>query len=134
MPSKIQGATAGNPPAGPKSMADPKHLDRPTKDKLAKGRLQIGATVDLHGLTQAEAYNLLLSFLHRAHAAGLRYVLVITGKGSSAGGDGILRRLVPVWLATAGFREIVGGFDRASRHHGGDGAIYVRLRRARKKA
>ena len=134
VPPRPAGAAVGSPAARQKSIAEPKHLDKPTKDKLAKGRLQIGATVDLHGLTQAEAHSLLLSFLHRAHAAGLRYVLVITGKGSSAGGDGVLRRQVPVWLATAGFRELVSGFDRASRHHGGDGAIYVRLRSARAKA
>lgn len=104
-------------------------LDRQTHDKLASGRLPIGARVDLHGMTQQEAYGLLLSFLGRAHAAGLRYVLVITGKGSSSRGDGVLRRSVPHWLATAPFREIVSGLDPAARNHGGAGALYVRLRR-----
>ena len=104
-------------------------LDRQTHDKLAGGRLPIGARVDLHGMTQDEAYGLLLSFLGRAHAAGLRYVLVITGKGSSSRGDGVLRRAVPHWLATAPFRVIVSGLDPAARNHGGAGALYVRLRR-----
>ena len=104
-------------------------FDAPTHDKLAKGRLPIEGRVDLHGLTQAEAYSLLLSFLHRAHAGGVRYVLVITGKGSSSGGEGILRRAVPGWLATAPFRALVSSHDHAARNQGGAGALYVRLRR-----
>lgn len=104
-------------------------LDRPTHDKIAAGRLQIEGRVDLHGLTQDQAYGLLLSFLGRAHANGIRYVLVITGKGSSSGGDGVLRRAVPGWLATAPFRPLVSSHDHAARHHGGAGALYVRLRR-----
>ena len=108
----------------------PKHvIDRPTLDKLAKGRVPIEGRVDLHGMSQDEAYFLLHSFLLRAHAGGLRYVLVITGKGSSSGGDGVLRRAVPAWLATAPFRTLVSSHDHASRNHGGSGALYVRLRR-----
>jgi DNA-nicking Smr family endonuclease len=104
-------------------------LDRPTRDKLKNGRLPIEGRVDLHGMTQDEAYSLLLSFLSRAYAGGVRYVLVITGKGSSSGGEGVLRRAVPGWLATAPFRSIVSSHDHAARNHGGAGAIYVRLRR-----
>lgn len=106
-------------------------LDEPTLEKLAKGRLPIEGRVDLHGLSQDEAYSLLFSFLHRAHAGGIRYVLVITGKGSSSGGDGILRRAVPAWLSTPAFRPLVSSHDHAARNHGGSGALYVRLRRAR---
>lgn len=106
-------------------------MDEPTLDKLAKGRLPIEGRVDLHGMTQDEAYSLLYSFLHRAHAGGIRYVLVITGKGSSSGGDGILRRSVPAWLATPAFRPFVSSHDHAARKHGGAGALYVRLRRSR---
>lgn len=106
-------------------------LDEPTLDKLSKGRLPIEGRVDLHGLTQEEAYSLLFSFLHRAHSSGIRYVLIITGKGSSSGGDGVLRRAVPAWLSTPAFRPLVSSHDHASRHHGGSGALYVRLRRTR---
>jgi DNA-nicking Smr family endonuclease len=104
-------------------------LDRPTHEKLAKGRLPIEGRVDLHGMSQEQAYSLLLSFLHRAHAGGVRYVLVITGKGSSSGGEGVLRRAVPAWLSTAPFRPLVSSHDHAARNHGGAGALYVRLRR-----
>jgi DNA-nicking Smr family endonuclease len=104
-------------------------LDGPTHEKLAKGRLPIEGRVDLHGMSQEQAYSLLLSFLHRAHAGGVRYVLVITGKGSSSGGEGVLRRAVPAWLSTAPFRPLVSSHDHAARNHGGAGALYVRLRR-----
>lgn len=108
----------------------PQHgIDRPTKTKLSKGRLPIEGKVDLHGLTQSEAHSLLLSFIHRAYADGRRHVLVVTGKGSSLGSDGVLRRAVPAWFATPSFRGLVAGYEEAARRHGGGGAIYVRLRR-----
>jgi DNA-nicking Smr family endonuclease len=125
--------TAEAPPAAArpvrKDKTPPRHFDQQTRDKLVKGRLPIEARVDLHGMTQSEAHGLLLSFLHRAHAAGLRYVLVITGKGASFGSEGALKRAVPAWLSTPLFRALVSGHDDAARQHGGVGALYVRLRR-----
>jgi DNA-nicking Smr family endonuclease len=113
----------------PKGRPQAHRFDAPTRNKLSKGRLPIEGRVDLHGLTQREAHALLLSFLHRAYADGMRYVLVITGKGSSFGSDGVLRRAVPEWLATPSFRSLISSHDSAVRHHGGSGAIYIRLRR-----
>ena len=107
----------------------PAPLEAPTRRRLAKGRTPIDASLDLHDLSQIEAHRLLLLFLQRAHADHLRHVLIITGKGSSPASEGILRRAVPMWLATAPFRPLVGGFHPAARHHGGAGALYVRLRR-----
>lgn len=118
----------GSPAPRPKQIVS-HSFDRPTHEKLAKGRLPIEGRVDLHGMSQEQAYSLLLSFLHRAHAGGVRYVLVITGKGSSSGGEGVLRRAVPAWLSTAPFRPLVSSHDHAARNHGGSGALYVRLRR-----
>ena len=114
-------------PAPPRQQIQ--HLDRTTQKKIARGKLPIEARLDLHGMRQDEAYGLLLSFLGRAHARGLRYVLVITGKGSSAASEGVLRRSVPAWFATPAFRSLVSGYEEASRSHGGGGALYVRLRR-----
>ena len=112
-----------------KSPQPPVRLDEPTHRKIAKGKLDLGARIDLHGLTQGEAHTLLHAFVHRAHAQGLRHVLVITGKGSSFRSDGILRQAVPHWFATPIFRPYVSAFEDAARHHGGNGALYVRLRR-----
>lgn len=116
---------AQKPPPRP----TPTGLDTRTHGKIAKGRLSIDARIDLHGMTQAEAHGVLLGFLHRAHASGQRHVLVITGKGNSKGGDGVLRRAVPAWLTTAPFRGLVSAHASAARQHGGEGALYIRLRR-----
>ena len=107
----------------------PQRLDEPTHRKIAKGKVSLGARIDLHGLTQGEAHTLLHAFLHRAHSEGLRHVLIITGKGASFGSDGVLRQAVPHWFSTPLFKPYVGAYEDAARHHGGHGAIYVRLRR-----
>jgi DNA-nicking Smr family endonuclease len=107
-------------------------LDRRSKQKLARGTLAIDARIDLHGRTQAEAHAALLRFLHRAQSSGAKTVLVITGKGGSGdGGRGVLKRQVPMWLALPEFRGLVVGFGAAAIGHGGEGALYVRVRRAR---
>ncbi|MGB6117855.1 MAG: Smr/MutS family protein, partial [Mesorhizobium sp.] len=105
------------------------HLDRTTQKKISKGRLPIEARIDLHGLRQDAAHSLLLSFLRRAYDSGVRYVLVITGKGSSAASDGVLKRSVPGWLTTPSFRDLVSGYEDAARNHGGEGALYIRVRK-----
>jgi DNA-nicking Smr family endonuclease len=43
----------------------------------------------------------------------------------------VLRRQVPLWLEGVEFRSLVVGFDSAASGHGGEGALYVRVRRAR---
>ncbi|MCB5202175.1 Smr/MutS family protein [Neorhizobium sp. T786] len=120
--------------ARPKRPAGNHHpLEKPVHRKLAKGRLPIEARIDLHGLFQDEAHDLLLDFLFRAHDRGLRHVLVITGKGSSMGSEGALRRAVPLWLSKPDFRFLVSSYEWAARHHGGEGALYVRLSRSRRQ-
>lgn len=115
-------------PSAPPAMAA---LDRRQRKRVAKGRDAIDGRIDLHGLTQAEAHDALAHFLHSAVRREARLVLVITGKGAREGG-GVLRRQVPLWLALPDFRGMVIGFEPAHVAHGGDGAFYVRLRRATK--
>lgn len=109
-------------------------LGRRERSHLARGRKEIEARLDLHGMTQARAHRALIGFLSRASEDGLTFVLVITGKGRSSAIDserGVLRRQVPEWLGLPEFRSLVIGFEEASIGHGGAGALYVRLRRAR---
>jgi DNA-nicking Smr family endonuclease len=105
-------------------------LGRRMKQRVARGKQVIDSRLDLHGLTQSEAHAALLRFMHNAHARDARLVLVITGKGRG-GEPGILRRQVPRWLGLPEFRAFVTGFEDAHVAHGGEGALYVRLRRAR---
>ncbi|MCA6125332.1 Smr/MutS family protein [Bradyrhizobium sp. WSM 1704] len=109
-------------------------VGRRERSKLSRGRQEIDARLDLHGMTQMRAHRMLFGFLQRAHHDGLTFVLVITGKGKVGGQDaerGVLRRQVPEWLSLPEFRALVVGFEEAHIGHGGEGALYVRVRRAR---
>lgn len=107
-------------------------LDRRAKQRLARGTQTIDARIDLHGRTQSEAHAALLHFLHRAQTNGAKTVLVITGKGRTPTSErGVLKRQVPMWLSLPEFRALVVGFADAAIGHGGEGALYVRVRRTR---
>ncbi|QTL05300.1 Smr/MutS family protein [Aquabacter sp. L1I39] len=139
-PSPARKAEAKGGPARP-TPAPPVTPLAPMEPRLRR-RLNRGADVDarldLHGMTQAAAHRRLTLFLLEAHAAGFALVLVITGKGDAEGAPlpgeerrGVLRRAVPLWLSEPGLRPYVVGFETASRRHGGEGALYVRVRRRR---
>lgn len=112
-------------------------LGRRLRQRVARGREPIDARLDLHGLTQVEAHAELLRFLRRAQADGAKVALIVTGKGTRRGGNaaaterGVLKRQVPMWLALPEFRPLVVGFEDAHAGHGGQGALYVRLRRVK---
>ncbi len=107
--------------------------------RLAAGKLPIDARIDLHGMRQDEARAALQRFLAVSQLRGDRHVKVITGKGRKANDSepfemfddrrGVLRETVPVWLSGPDMRDLVVSFTAAARSHGGDGALYVRLRR-----
>ena len=119
-------------PDKPKKLVAQHHpLERPVKKKLAKGRLELEARIDLHGMFQSEAHSLLHGFIQRAHARGLRHVLVITGKGASMGSDGALKRAVPMWFSKPEFRDMISSYETSAQNHGGEGALYVRLAKSR---
>jgi DNA-nicking Smr family endonuclease len=82
-------------------------------------------------MTQAEAHGALAAFLGGAQRRGVSVALIITGKGGTSGERGVLRRQVPLWLRLPEFRMFVVGFENAAAAHGGEGALYVRLRKLR---
>ncbi len=107
-------------------------LDRKTQTRMRRGQVQIEGRLDLHGMTQTQAHRVLLNFLEDAYYGGRRSVLVITGKGLTRDGEiGVLRRAVPRWLNEPPMSAWIKGFDYAARQHGGEGAIYVLIRRKR---
>lgn len=126
------------PPAPPLPTLHPgaaPGVDRNTAASLRKGEMPIEATLDLHGFTQGEAHSALIALIARSRASGHRCVLVVTGKGGKAGADGrttgVLRANVPRWLNELPLRAHVLAFANARPRHGGEGALYVLLRRAR---
>jgi DNA-nicking Smr family endonuclease len=120
---------APRPILATKARQAPADVDPNLHRHLARGREALAARIDLHGLTQDAARAALSRFVRRSLDDGWRAVLVITGKGVS--GDGVLRRRVPEWLAAPPIREHIAGVSEAHRRHGGEGALYVALKRKR---
>jgi DNA-nicking Smr family endonuclease len=133
-PASIIRKIAAAPPAPPPLMP----LERRLKQRLARGSQGIEARIDLHGRTQDEAHAALLRFIRKCQAEGAKLVLVITGKGGGADDlyreRGVLKRQVPLWLQLPEFRSYVVAVEEAHSTHGGAGALYVRLRRARTRS
>ncbi len=119
----------------------PLNLERKKTRKLSSGRIEIDGRIDLHGMRQSEAHAALTRFLRRGYSTGKRWVLVITGKGApqrtaiderperEGESRGVLRRNVPRWLAEPDLAPIVIGFTTAAINHGGEGALYVHIRK-----
>ncbi len=119
----------------------PLSLERKKTRKVSSGRVEIEGRIDLHGMRQSEAHAALTRFLHRSYASGKRWVLVITGKGAAQrtahderleheGVErGVLRRNVPRWLAEPDLAPIIIGFTTAAIKHGGEGALYIHIRK-----
>lgn len=130
--------------ASPLRAPGPKGLGQTALRRVRSGRTAIEARLDLHGMRQSEAHSALVRFLHASQQKGRRWVLVITGKGTrralSQDDDGfdndewrtepgVLRRSVPRWLQEPDLRPLVIGYQNAAPQHGGEGALYIHLRR-----
>jgi DNA-nicking Smr family endonuclease len=108
----------------------PRPFDKGEEQKLRKGPAEIDGRIDLHGMTQAEAYDALHRFIRNAVKTGRRTLLVITGKGRVGGG--VLRRQLPLWLEDGELRGTVLAFTPAKQKDGGEGAFYIKLRKDKK--
>lgn len=104
-------------------------IDKRQAERFKRGKTPIEGRIDLHGRTQQQAHDDLHDFVARAHTAGKRMVLVITGKGMTASKSGVLKENVPRWLNEPSLRRHVLAFDYAEPQHGGEGALYVLLKR-----
>jgi DNA-nicking Smr family endonuclease len=144
-PSRAKSVPPPPPAPQPRKPVPLADFDRRTARHVASGKVSIDARIDLHGLRLREARGDLRAFLFAAQASGARTVLVITGKGdasserdnlASALGKpqrGVLRRAVPQWLEEPDLRAVVLSFTTASIRHGGDGALYVQLRKGQRE-
>jgi DNA-nicking Smr family endonuclease len=136
------------PKPAPKALAKPappargEVLNRQTARALERGRLAVEARLDLHGMRQREAHAALRRFLKSAQGKGKRHVLVITGRGTepdarrsfyAADERGVLRQAVPHWLEQPDLANLVLSYSEAPRRLGGEGALYVRLRAAKRR-
>ncbi len=127
VPARLPVADAKAARSRPKPPAAPERIEPGRHRRIIRGREPLEARIDLHGLTHDRARAALEAFLLRVWDEGYREALVITGKGTQ--GEGIIRRFTPEWLAAPPLRDIVAGVSSAHRRHGGDGALYVALKR-----
>jgi len=116
----------------------PVQMDRKSFDQMKRGKLRPEGKLDLHGMTLDRAHPALTRFILSAQQGGKRLVLVVTGKGKQRddGGPipvrfGVLRHQVPHWLSAPPLASAVLQITQAHMRHGGGGAYYVYLRKAR---
>jgi len=116
------------------------NIDRRTAEKFKRGEFAIEKTLDLHGYKEKDAYESVVSFIKQAYLQKCRCVLIITGKGLHKEEEdwfevrGILRNSVPQWLNTPDLRPLILSFSYAQPADGGEGALYVLLRRKRRQS
>lgn len=127
VPAKKRGPVSG-----------PSGINGATQDRLRKGQIEPDAKIDLHGLTEGAAHRTLLRFLDGAHRRGFRLILVVTGKGNPRKEElaswmqsphGVLKQMVPRWLNEPEAAALIASVRPAHVRHGGDGALYVYLRK-----
>jgi DNA-nicking Smr family endonuclease len=117
---------------------EPSGIDGGRARDLSKGNLEPQARIDLHGMTEIVAHRALATFLRGAQARGLRLILIVTGKGArqpedrfemGGGRRGVLKEMTPRWLREPELARFIADIRSAHRRHGGDGALYVYLRK-----
>jgi DNA-nicking Smr family endonuclease len=136
----IKAAMAKAPARKKSGTSGPSGVNGATQDRLKRGLIEPDARIDLHGMTQLAAHRTLFAWMTTAHQRGLRLVLVVTGKGNPRNDEnapwmmsphGVLKQMVPRWLNEPELAALIAAIHPAHTKHGGDGALYVYLRKAR---
>lgn len=113
------------------------NIDGNTAERFKRGEFKIERRLDLHGFTEKAAYEEVENFIKKSYQSKLRCVLIVTGKGIRKetddffAGKGIIKERVPQWLNSAEIRPLILSFSYALPIDGGEGALYVLLRRHR---
>ena len=135
----IKPATAKAAPKAKGRVSSPSGINGATQDRLKRGTLEPDAKIDLHGMTEVVAHRALAAFLKGARQRGNRLILVVTGKGNPRKEEsaswmmsphGVLKQMVPRWLNEPELAALIASVRTAHVRHGGDGALYVYLRKA----
>lgn len=106
-------------------LGDKVNIDRNTVKTIDQGKYNIDAVLDLHGYVADKAYLQLERFIKDAVNNNCRLLLIITGKGE------VLRSMIMTWLNSVSIRAFILRVSQASNKHGGKGAFYILLKRAK---
>jgi len=110
----------------------PSGISASQADKLKKGKIRPEKTIDLHGFTQFRAHSYINEEILKCYNSNIRSLLIITGKKfGKMGAEGVLKKEVPKWLNLSPLKEIILMTSWATPRDGGEGALYVLLRRVR---
>ena len=128
--------TAARPAPKKAPIAPANTLDGTWDRQLSRGLVSPDRTIDLHGHTLHSAYDLLDAALAAAIRAGDRTILLITGKPPRSTSErpharGAIRAATGDWLAESRHASAIAAVRAAHPRHGGAGALYIVLRRAR---
>ena len=112
-------------------------MDKNTVRKIKSGKIKISSILDLHNFTLKESKEKVIKFIEKNFLYGNRLNLIITGKGKRLSvsdgwkGDGKLKKNVPIWLSSTYLSKYILWFDIASPEKGGNGALFVYLKKAK---
>ncbi len=125
-PPVLKKPEAGIGAAMPEDIAKP--LERRREKNFLRGEILIESILDLHGMTQNEAFDALRNFLSGAIKNKKRNLLVITGKGKN--NSGVLRKNFENWIRDIPESSAILALRPGAQKHGGAGAFYVVLRKS----
>jgi len=109
-------------------------LDPRVVTRLRRGEFSMQGHLDLHGMIQPDAKEALSQFIVDSVRKGLRAVAVVHGRGlRSPGGQPVLKHAVAQWLSHGLMGGYVLAFTTAQAYDGGAGAVWILLRRERKR-
>jgi DNA-nicking Smr family endonuclease len=124
-------------PTPPRSGHDKVGLDSSWERKITRGVLEPDFSLDLHGSGLDQAYGRLMHGMAQARAMSARVVLVVTGKprpteaADRGSARGAIRAKIVDWLGASEHASSIAAIRGAHRRHGGQGAIYVVLKKRR---
>lgn len=136
-PARLHLPTIAARPVTPRPAASRDTLDGSWDKRLSKGDVTPDITIDLHGETLATAHARLNRGLEAAIRRGDRTILLITGRPAADNprlpptSRGVIRASVTDWLAVSTYADRIAAIRNAHPRHGGAGALYIILRRAR---
>jgi len=143
VPKKVRGRVPPErvvppPPPAPTRPLTANGLDSTWDRKLARGAIAPDVTIDLHGMGLDQAHGRLVGGIAQALAMGARVVLLVAGKHRPHGDHdargerrGAIRAKLLDWLAASPHAGSIAAVRPAQQRHGGAGAVYIILRKAR---
>lgn len=112
-------------------------MDGSLARRFKREEFKVSATLDLHGVTEKEAFERVSEFVKQAYNDEKRCVLIVTGKGINVNDEffsthGVLKKSVPMWLENSEISSLILAYKNPSEALGGSGALYILLRKKAK--